>query len=198
MYCRNCGKEVEDNMKFCPYCGTDRVSEQNAENIVKPDITIEKEMANVAETGSSVESEETESVKIENYPEKLVFQKGKDIGNITYKRTETEVQLQVDRVYIRQKIRKFFIMKRQNECTFLLSNIKSVSIQTKLDFWDTLYGIFFIIGGFFSPGWFLVAAIFLYCGYGKVITLEMLNGSKFQIPLKGNMEDAEKLIRYCK
>lgn len=89
MYCRNCGKEVEDNMKFCPYCGTDRVSEQNAENIVKPDITIEEKIANGTKTGSSVESEETESVKIENYPEKLVFQKGKDIVN-NYKNTPEE------------------------------------------------------------------------------------------------------------
>ncbi len=24
MYCRFCGKEVEENMNFCPYCGRDR------------------------------------------------------------------------------------------------------------------------------------------------------------------------------
>jgi uncharacterized membrane protein YvbJ len=22
MYCSNCGKEIAENMKFCPYCGT--------------------------------------------------------------------------------------------------------------------------------------------------------------------------------
>lgn len=23
MYCRHCGKTIEGNMKFCPYCGAD-------------------------------------------------------------------------------------------------------------------------------------------------------------------------------
>lgn len=23
MYCKKCGKEIAENMKFCPYCGTE-------------------------------------------------------------------------------------------------------------------------------------------------------------------------------
>ena len=28
MYCRNCGKEMEENSRFCPYCGTENVPEE--------------------------------------------------------------------------------------------------------------------------------------------------------------------------
>ena len=29
MYCRNCGKEIDDDVKFCPHCGTNLTQEQD-------------------------------------------------------------------------------------------------------------------------------------------------------------------------
>lgn len=106
---------------------------------------------------------------------------------------------QTDKLHIHQEILKYFIIKRQKEEIIPLSNISSAFIQTKMDFWDTFDAvILMIIGFFYTPIAFLFAVYCLYRGYGKVITLKMSNGSKFQIPLKGNMEDAEKLINYCR
>lgn len=31
MFCENCGKEIKDENKFCPYCGASVQPEQNGE-----------------------------------------------------------------------------------------------------------------------------------------------------------------------
>lgn len=37
MYCGKCGKEIADNIKFCPYCGADQnVSQREALPNSKP------------------------------------------------------------------------------------------------------------------------------------------------------------------
>lgn len=201
MYCRHCGKEIEENMKFCPYCGRNISNDlQKANTIADFETSIGKETEDITITKPEMmEKRNEESSMVDTESSKiLAFQKNKMIGNITYKHTETTVEFKINKIHIHQKIRKFFFLNRQKEEDIPLSSISFASIQTKMDFWDTLYGISFAIGGFYSPLFFLVATLFLYCGYGKVITLKMSNGSKFQIPLKGNIDDAKKLINYCR
>lgn len=185
-YCEKCNKEIKSaEANFCPDCGSSLIDVlQNEDNIERSDTQSRENSDNI--------------INGEKLPEKLVFYKSKMIGNVTYKEVQTEIEIKTDTMYIHQGTRKFFVIKRKKEEAFKLSSIRSATLQTKMDFWDTFYGVLFIIAGFYAPLCFLMAAICLYCGYGKVITLEMLNGSKFQIPLKGNMEDAEKLISYCK
>lgn len=31
MFCKNCGKEIEENVKFCPYCGTQITIESHSD-----------------------------------------------------------------------------------------------------------------------------------------------------------------------
>lgn len=38
MFCYNCGKELESNMRFCPFCGTGVVSTGNSPEVkAEPD-----------------------------------------------------------------------------------------------------------------------------------------------------------------
>lgn len=48
MYCRKCGKEIEENSKFCPYCGYGLQEEQNkVSGITKQDVQPQKESKGV-------------------------------------------------------------------------------------------------------------------------------------------------------
>lgn len=48
MYCRKCGKEIEENSKFCPYCGYGLQEEQNkVSGITKQDVHPQKESKGV-------------------------------------------------------------------------------------------------------------------------------------------------------
>lgn len=43
MYCRNCGKEVEENTKFCGYCGTNVILPETPNNQPEPEVEISEE-----------------------------------------------------------------------------------------------------------------------------------------------------------
>ena len=43
MYCRNCGKEVEENTKFCGYCGTNVILPETLNNQPEPEAEISEE-----------------------------------------------------------------------------------------------------------------------------------------------------------
>lgn len=48
MFCGNCGKEIEDNARFCPYCGYHLVMEQEKiSDIIKQEETLIKEDKNI-------------------------------------------------------------------------------------------------------------------------------------------------------
>lgn len=42
MFCQNCGKQIENDVKFCPYCGTENILEPKQE---KPAVSVKKEKA---------------------------------------------------------------------------------------------------------------------------------------------------------
>lgn len=46
MYCKNCGKQMEENCRFCPYCGTENVPEagQEKQQAVLDSFSIENPM----------------------------------------------------------------------------------------------------------------------------------------------------------
>ena len=48
MYCKNCGKEINNDAEFCPYCG-DSTNENN--NI--PNMTKQNQSTNPSDTGSA-------------------------------------------------------------------------------------------------------------------------------------------------
>ena len=81
------------------------------------------------------------------------------------------------------------------EVSFQLSEISEIGIKTKMDFWDTLYGVIFVfLGIFVNPLIFLLAVVCLYCGYGKIIQISTVDGKKYMIPSALKTDDAQKLL----
>ena len=81
------------------------------------------------------------------------------------------------------------------EVSFQLSEISEIGIKTKMDFWDTLYGVIFVfLGIFVNPIIFLLAVVCLYCGYGKIIQISTVNGKKYTIPSALKTDDVQKLL----
>lgn len=82
MYCKNCGKEVEDNVKFCSYCGTSLNGKIEVPTCMKcgaeivPGDKFCKECGNVLYEEPVVEKDGTEKInkrKKRNYIERMVI-----------------------------------------------------------------------------------------------------------------------------
>lgn len=186
-YCELCEKEVSgEDINFCPNCG--------GKLIEKVDNT-EKQKEESATEKSIEEPSVTEKNEVH---ENLLFEKSKDLGKISYKWISTKVKIDGDEIWIVQEVKKIFRKARRKENGIAASDIRSVNMQVKWDFWDTLYGIIFaLLGIFASPWYFILAVIFLLCGYGKIIKLKVKDGSEYIIPVEGETLDSAKLMNYC-
>lgn len=174
MYCTNCGKEVKDEWAVCPKCGAKLINHLDTKKDVA---TIEN---------------------IEGIQKKLSFHKKKMLSYLVYKQVDTEVEIRDYAMHISQKLKKIFSKPRETEESIYLADIEDISIQTKMDFWDTLYGSIFAVLGFFYPIWFLAAAVFLFCGYGKVIKIKKSDGEEFMIPTESNTDDVKQMMSMVK
>lgn len=170
-YCERCRKEVtREGMRFCPHCGNrlvDRVDMRYEEN------------------RSYAKSQ------VPDVYETLYFSKRKMIGYITYKSTETKIELGNKNVNISQTIGKLFRKKTKINENISIFNIQGITIRTKMDFWDTLYAIIFGIFSLFNLVFLLFVAVFLVCAYGKVIMIRKIDGSVVEIPMESSSEDSK-------
>lgn len=171
MFCENCGKEVEETWNQCPYCSHPLKDNGNAK-VAEQDVTENQTTA-----------------------DKLVFRKTKMIGLMTYSSVDTKITIEGQSVHFYQTISKILRSVKKVEVSFLLSEISEIGIKTKMDFWDTLYGVIFaFLGIFVNPLIFLLAVVCLFCGYGKVIQISTVDGKKYMIPSALKTDDAQKLL----
>ena len=198
MKCENCGNEVREGAKFCSKCGSN-ILEQQEDHSGKHNVhetKTEKRCVNCGNVlreeskfcpkcgSSTLEQKEDVSTlkdeekdKAEQSKGTFYFEKVKMIGRLRYKIIRTEVSNNEERLEIK------------------LSEIGSMKLKTKMDFWDTLYaalfGVMFLMN-ITDVAWLLLIAVFLYTGYGKVLNLKMKNGLNFEIPVNGMTEDVEQ------
>lgn len=171
MFCENCGKEVEETWNQCPYCSHPLKDNSNVK-VAEQDETVNQTTA-----------------------DKLVFRKTKMIGLMTYSSVDTKITIEGQSVHFHQTISKILRSIKKVEVSFHLSEISEIGIKTKMDFWDTLYGVIFVfLGIFINPLIFLLAVVCLYCGYGKIIQISTVNGKKYTIPSALKTDDVQKLL----
>lgn len=142
--------------------------------------------------GKIIEIEKEDSPILE--AEKLSFTKKKWFVWLVSKEFNTEVELTDMDLRINQTVKPFIRSAKQVQKNFLLSDIQMVEMKTKWDFWDLLYTFLFIVAGFSNHFIFLLALLFAYTAYGKIIKITLKSGEVFDIPLKGNAEEAQVLI----
>lgn len=127
----------------------------------------------------------------------LEFQKGTMIGNVTYRQVNTTVSISDTVLHIVKRTKKIFRHEKIEDRDFVIANITLAKVRTVLDFWDTLYAIIATILGFFNPLLFILALVCLWCGYGKIIELNITTGERYQIPVKGSAQEIEILLSTC-
>lgn len=204
MNCKNCGKEVKEDWNICPYC---MQPIQEMDGNVNDEVAEEKRCLQCgsklkegakfcAQCGMQV-GEKVVQTNADKKEWKLV--KSKRFGKrLRYGTVVTNLQISGNEVYVGIQGKKKNIEVQQN-----ISNLRSVEIKSTFDFWATLYsvmffglGLFLIIYGYGEAfvGWML-AGIWLWRAYGKVVVLNWADGSKTEIPTQGD-GDAENMITY--
>lgn len=209
--CEKCKKIIDDpTANFCPECGgkiIERDTEKENITIIQ-DIKTEEKVrrcekckkiiydptANFCpECGGKIIEVEKEDSPILG-AEKLSFNKKKWFVWWVSKEINTEVELTDMDLRINQTVQPFIRSAKQVQKSFLRSDIQMVEMKTKWDFWDLLYTFFFIVAGLANHFIFLLALLFAYTAYGKILKITLKNGEVFDIPLKGNAEEAQILI----
>ena len=168
MKCLLCNAEIDEGTSFCPEC------------------------RNKVGLESAPSSEE------KNSSQKLVFTKIKQVGRISYKTFLSTVTVDASELQISLSTKKIFRKEKIVEKNIQIFDIQSIRKHTVMDFWDTLYAIFFVILGFFYPLWFLPALLYLWSAYGKEIELTLSNSEKVKIPYEGRVsEKVDALFSIC-
>lgn len=198
-YCSNCGKKItEDNIRFCMECGAKLVDlkQQNTE-AAQENMQVSTQEDTFVNTQENMQEQPVENMQMDqnNGVRRLEFCKRKMLGKFTYKMTSTVVDIDQGAMHIVQQVKRLFRKEQNTEELFQLSEINFITMQTKMDFWDTLYGIIFFILGFIEPICFLCAAIWFYCGYGKEVRIQLENGKNILIPSELKTESVEEIMK---
>lgn len=203
MNCKNCGKEVKGDWNICPYC---MQPIQEMDGSVNDEVSEEKRCL---QCGSKLKEgakfctqcgmqvgEKVVQTNADKKEWKLV--KSKNFGKLSYGTTIAKINVDGNEVqiYIQGKKNNFNI--HQN-----LFDLQSIETKSTLDSWSTVYTIIFLLVGFcrimygYGEGvlvWIL-AAIWLWKAYGKIIVFKWRDGSETKIPTKGD-EETEDMIAY--
>lgn len=171
MICTNCGQQFADNAKFCPHCGTKacHVNFQNTPN-----------------TNNSIPSSSINGSDSNHFS----FIKGKMIGNFTYKKIISEVDITNIQIKISQTQTAFLRKNKSSSKDVSFNQIRSIELKSVMDFWDTLYGTILLIiftlalfsGAGFQWIFLLLSVLCFWSGHGKIISIETTLNERFQIP----------------
>ena len=180
MTCKKCGTILSENATFCEKCG---------ERVERIPATYD-----TADTQNPPSKDMGEEVVREEY----TFDKGRMLGRVTYKRIHTEVSVIDTGLRIKKTTKKVFRKAKEEEQFIPFEQITYAKIHTTLDYWDTLYGVCFVLIGFlYNLAALLLAAVFFWCGYGKQVVLTLRNGAKYSIPYSFGKNESTALVNRC-
>lgn len=170
MFCNNCGKELEDGVKFCCNCG------KNFNNDI-------------------IENLESKGMELIN-PKNYLFKWVKQFSYLTIKTVETKIKIDNLKLNIQSCTYHLgFFKGKIKESELPLNNIKEVQTKKLITYSDIVFAIFFIIIGFINPITFIFAAIFIWTGINTSIVITTKLESTIKIPANSK-SDAEEFISY--
>ncbi|WP_026657782.1 YARHG domain-containing protein [Butyrivibrio sp. AC2005] len=160
MFCSKCGKEISDNVRFCPSCGEKidevkhGISLKKETEEVKHGISLKKEMDESALDNSNNTSN-TQAIDITNYYGEYHFKsqakgKGVDVGPITLvEGYSTKTDITVDSKILKYTQSRRFGKDKQGQIN--IASIRSIESGTYFSLWILI--LFALIAGIcaFTP-----------------------------------------------
>lgn len=109
------------------------------------------------------------------------FSKSKSFSYMTLSTTRTTVNVVDTKLACLQTKKSILSTKELFNKEIEIDQIIQLNESLAFDISDLVFGLTFLVLGFFEPLWFVAAAIFLYVGYGKKLTIHTKN-DKIVIP----------------
>lgn len=205
MFCKECGKKIPDDSKFCPNCGAPAAA---LEELSAQEVTVEAIKDHPQSAAADKTTVEKPDSSNPDMPEGALpeqdatwsgnYQKNKMIGLVTYKRIHTEITISTGEIALSQKAGR----KNPTETRAALSDLRQITKKSTFDFWDTLYAFIFLgialicllcsqLGG--AAGAALLGAICFFTGFGKEVSLQFGTGTEMRIHVSSGAA-AEDLI----
>ena len=171
MYCKECGKQLEADVKFCQSCGT-KVNEQVGLNGEQS--TFNKD---------SLPFKDNESFT-------FIYNRGTGISK---KVTTSEVEVSGQSMKLKQTLARPFRKAKTTDKEIKLQDINNVTVKRKMNF---VYGIWTVIALFcalfYNPLFAIAVGAFIWLGLYKVHVINT-SSDRLTIPFQGNKEEFDQL-----
>jgi hypothetical protein len=128
-----------------------------------------------------------EETKAEN-PNEFEFSKTKGFSYINYCTKTSKVVLEESGLTVNLSSKWFYFIKGKNKAAKVdYQSIDRVESKVHFSFWDLLFGLVFIVFLIISQEivWLVLAAIWLFCAFGKNIVIRLKNGLNVVIMSEG-------------
>jgi hypothetical protein len=128
-----------------------------------------------------------EESKAEN-PNEFEFSKTKGFSYINYCTKTSKVVLEENGLSLNRSSKWFYFIKGKNKTAKVdYQSIDKVESKVHFSFWDLSYGLVFLVFLAISQeiGWLVLAAIWLFCAFGKNIIIRLKNGLNVVIMSEG-------------
>ncbi|MGN0142919.1 MAG: hypothetical protein ACI4AD_11885 [Roseburia sp.] len=190
MKCKNCGAEIGNEVRVCPYCDTE------------VDLCKDREcQVEEMDTKTAVAEKEPEKSNVSAdslYGKKYEFSssRGANLAGIFNSKICSTVEVREDRLLIN------ITPKRMNTApAVFLEDITGIDISAKINLYYWLWIIISAIGGIFAPWLFIATALFVFCGLDRKITISQRNGvrvvmyAQTKSEAEGFKEDMKKITK---
>ncbi|MBP1943977.1 hypothetical protein [Cytobacillus luteolus] len=127
-------------------------------------------------------------------PKELLFEWDKHLSYLTLNKIKTKVTIDNPNLFIERRNHYLGLVPgRTKDQKLPLSNIAKLSVRKKINLFDILLGLTFIILGFAQPLFFIFAIITFWTGVSNKVIITTNLKSKFIIPTNSK-ENAQQLI----
>jgi hypothetical protein len=164
MKCKNCGAEIPNDVKNCPYCEA-AVGETPIQNEVQEAVSPSKTATN--ETVLSSQG----SLNGKKYI--FTSASGTNLAGIFNSKVISNVEVAEDRLFIDIKPKRF-----NTSPAVLFEDITGIDIAVKINLYYWLWIIISAAVGIAAPFCFIFTIIFIFCGLQRKITISQRNGIK--------------------
>lgn len=168
MYCKKCGAEIKDGSKFCIKCGV-RVAKEDPKTESVCQMPVQPEIVSDAEGQVVVTGEPLIGKKYT-----FISTRGTNLLTLFQGRIVSDVEIAEDRLFLDISPKRF-----NKSPAILFEDITGIDISIRVNICYCILIMMTVICGFtISPSYFLAAALLVWVGLQRKITISQRNGQK--------------------
>ena len=128
--------------------------------------------------------------------QKFLLRKVKGIGSLTYKETETQLEITEESIVALQVKKQWYKEKSRENYAISKREFQQIQVKTTWDKVDIFYAVFFAVIAYFTQWWILAGTLLcVWRAHGKFIEITKVGGEILQLP-SGSGAAIDEVVNY--